>query len=192
MKESIIISTLIIIIYIFFKSNKTNLLLIENNGNNVLVRNTSDSIESAKLLSEIINRLYLLRNNMIENKHLYPNFIQYINLMENNFNKKRTIIYENNIDSKFTSYSVNKGEELVFCLRCKITKKLHKLNLLMYVAIHEIAHTACPEIGHPPLFNLIFKFLLGHSITLNLYIYENYNDTPVLYCGMKLYTNILN
>ena len=93
MKESIIISTLIIIIYIFFKINKTNLLLIENNGNNVLVRNTSDSIESAKLLSEIINRLYILRNNMIENKHLYPNFIQYINLMKNNFNKKRIIIY---------------------------------------------------------------------------------------------------
>jgi hypothetical protein len=193
MKESIIISILIIIIYIFLISNKTNLLLIETNGNHVLVRdNTPNITNSAELLGNVITRLYVLRDNMVKNKSLYPSYDSYIVLMSNNFNKTRTIIYENSTDSPYTSYSVNKGEEIVFCLRCKVTKELHSLNLLMYVAIHELAHTACPEIGHPPLFNKIFKFLLEHAVSLELYYYENYNKNPVEYCGMKLYTNILN
>ena len=192
MKESIIISILIIIIYIFLISNKTNLLLIETNGNHVLVRNDTPNINtSAELLGNVITRLYILRDTMVENKLSYPSYDSYIVLMSNNFNKTRTIIYENSTDSPYTSYSVNKGEEIVFCLRCKVTKELHSLNLLMYVAIHELAHTACPEIGHPPLFNKIFKFLLEHAVSLDLYYYENYNKNPVEYCGMKLYTNIL-
>ena len=193
MKESIIITILIIIIYIFFISNKTNLLLIETNGNHVLVRNnTPDITTSAEVLGKIITNLYLLRDNMVENKSSYPKYEEYIVLMSKNFSRSRTIIYENDINSPYTSYSVNKGEEIVFCLRCKVTKELHSLNLLMYVAIHELAHTACPEIGHPPLFNKIFKFLLEHAVSLNLYYYENYNKNPVEYCGMKLYTNILS
>ena len=193
MKESIIISILIIIIYIFLISNKTNLLLIETNGNHVLVRNDTPNVTvSAELLGNIITRLYILRDNMVDNKSLYPKYDSYIVLMSNNFTRKRTLIYENSIDSPYTSYSVNKGEEIVFCLRCKVTKQLHSLNLLMYVAIHELAHTACPEIGHPPLFNDIFKFLLKQAVILNLYYYENYNKNPVDYCGMTLYTNILN
>ena len=193
MKESIIISILIIIIYIFLISNKTNLLLIETNGNHVLVRNDTPNINtSAELLGNVITRLYILRNTMVKNKSSYPSYDSYIVLMSNNFNKTRTIIYENSADSPHTSYSVNKGEEIVFCLRCKVTKELHSLNLLMYVAIHELAHTACPEIGHPPLFNKIFKFLLEHAVSLDLYYYENYNKNPVEYCGMKLYTNILS
>jgi hypothetical protein len=192
MKESIIISILIIIIYIFFISNKTNLLLIETNGNHILVRDTPDSTTSAELLDKIITNLYLLRDTMVENKTSYPKYEKYIVLMSKNFSKTRTLIYENDIDSPYTSYSVNKGEEIVFCLRCKTTKNLHTINLLMYVAIHELAHTACPEIGHPPLFNNIFKFLLEHAVSLKIYVYENYNQNPVIYCGMSLHTNILN
>ena len=192
MKESIVISILIIIIYIFFISNKTNLLVLEKNGNKILVRDMKDASTSAELLSNVIDKMYILRDNLVQDKLLYHEFTKDIILMSNNFCKTRTIIYENNIDSEFTSYSVNKGEEIVFCLRCKKTKDLHKLNLIMYVAIHEMAHTACSEIGHTPLFNKIFKFLLQNAIKFNIYYYENYNVNPVEYCGMTLYTNILN
>ena len=192
MKESIIISILIIIIYIFFISNKTNLLLIESNGNKILVRDMKDSSESAELLSNVIDRMYILRDRVVEDKLLYPEFTEYITFMSTNFSRKRTIIYENSTESEYTSYSVNKGEEIVFCLRCKKSKDLHKLNLIMYVAIHEMAHTACTEVGHTPLFNKIFKFLLEHAIELKVYFYENYNTNPVEYCGMSLYTSILN
>jgi hypothetical protein len=191
MKESIMISILIIIIYIFFINNKTDLILFEHNGNKVLVRDTPNSADSAILLGELINRLYILRNYLVNNKNQFPEYNEYLNLLETNFTKSRTSIYENSTDSNFTSYSVNKGEELVFCLRCKDTHKLHSINLLVYVAVHEMAHTACPEIGHPPLFNKIFKFLLEQAVQLNLYIPDDYSSRPVQYCGMKLYTNVL-
>jgi len=191
MKESIIITVLVIIIYIFFVSNKTNLLLIENNGNSIYVRDMPDKDDSAIILSELINRMYSLRNYVIERRTNYIDFIEYIDLMNKNFSKTRTSIYENKIDSELTSYSVNKGEEIVFCLRCKTTKRLHNINLLVYVAVHEMAHCACPEIGHPPLFNKIFKFLLEEGVKLQLYYYENYNTNPVSYCGMNLHSNIL-
>ena len=193
MKESIIITLLIIIIYIFLKTNKTNLKLVETNGNKILVRadmkNTNDS---ATLLNDLITLMYELRDNLVNDKNIYKNYIEYIDLMEHNFNRSRTVIYENTSDNEFTSYSVNKGEEIVFCLRCRETHALHRLNLLVYVAVHEMAHTACPEIGHTPLFNKIFKFLLEESVDMNIYKYENYSVSPVKYCGMTLYTNILN
>ena len=151
-----------------------------------------DTNDSAILLNNLIDLMYVLRDNLVENKNMYNNYFEYINLMEKNFSKTRTVIYENTTDSDYTSYSVNKGEEIVFCLRCRETHHLHKLNLLVYVAVHEMAHTACPEIGHTPLFNKIFKFLLEKSIDLDIYKYENYSVSPVKYCGMTLYTNILN
>ena len=192
MKESIIITILIIIIYIFLIGNKSNLKKIHTKDTLVYVRETDDSITSGILLTELVTRMYILRDNMVNNKNKYPLYIEYIELMERNFNKKRTRIYENNIDSNNTSYSVNKGEEIVFCLRCKKTHKLHSINILVYVAVHEMAHTACPEIDHTPLFYKIFKFLLTNAITLNLYIYDNYNSNPIIYCGMNLHSNILN
>ena len=112
--------------------------------------------------------------------------------MSRNFSRSRTQVYETSLDSEFTSYSVNKGEEIVFCLRCKHTLNLHTLNLLTYVAIHEMGHTACPEIGHPPLFNKIFRFILAEAIKLDVYMYDDYYKSPVEYCGMTLYSNILN
>ena len=136
--------------------------------------------------------MYLLRDYLVANSSNFPEYSEYINLLANNFNKNITKIYETSLNSNYTSYSINKGEELVFCLRCKKTHNLHTINLLMYVAVHEMAHTACPETGHTPLFNKIFKFLLERAIEIKLYYYEDYANNPVEYCGMKLYTNILN
>ena len=192
MKESIIISILIIIIYIFFFSNKSDLLLIETHDTKVFVRDMADSNVSAILLTKLVNIMYSLRDYLVDNTDRYYDYMDYINLMKNNFNKTRTRIYENKTNSNFTSYSVNKGEEIVFCLRCKETHLLHDINVLVYVAIHEMAHTACPEIGHTDLFNKIFKFLLEIAVILSLYKYEDYSNYPVQYCGMKLHSNILN
>ena len=58
-------------------------------------------------------------------------------------------------DQYETSKKINKGEEIVFCLRSIPDNKLHNINELMYVAIHEIAHVGCPEIGHTSLFKKI-------------------------------------
>ena len=61
----------------------------------------------------------------------------------------------------------------------------------MYVAIHELAHIACPEIGHGALFQEIFRFLAQEAIKLKLYKYKDYYKEPVEYCGMILSTTVL-
>lgn len=194
MKQSILISLTIILIFIFiFLNTNSNLTLIKlEDGNSVLVRERFDKYKSAQLLNNLIINMYRLRDILIQNKSLYPSKVEYINMLENNFTKKRTKIYENELNSNYTSYSVNKGEEFVFCLRCKRTKELHHLNLLTYVAVHEMAHAGCPEIGHTRLFNEIFRFYLEVAVDNNLYTYEDYANNPIEYCGLKLYTNILD
>lgn len=192
MKESILISITIVLIYIFLFINNTNLKLIEANGSKVLVRALPDCQQSGQLLISLIQKMYKIRDYLVLNIDRFPEFRPYINLLKNNFNQERTLIYENSPDSEYTSYSVNKGEEFVFCLKCKTTKQLHNINLLVYVAVHEMAHAGCPEIGHTPLFNKIFKFFLQQAIEIGEYTYEDYSRNPVNYCGLDLYTNILN
>ncbi len=192
MKETLFLIIFVIVFYIVFMMNGSSLIEVNKNGNIILVRNAVDKQKSVELLYELILRMYTLREYLIKNIDNFPEYKEYINLLEVNFNKNRTIIYENNFNSEYTSYSVNKGEELVFCLRCKKDGSLHQINLLMYVAVHEMAHTACPENGHTPLFNKIFKFMLEQAVNINLYIYEDYSRNPVEYCGMNLHTNILN
>ena len=132
-------------------------------------------------------------NKFDEEEPLFQKCISIQNLFAtSDYITKIKSLYENNIDSNYTSYSVNKGEEIVFCLRCKKTYKLHTINILVYVAVHEMAHTACPEVGHTILFNKIFKFLLENAIKLNIYSYEDYSNYPIIYCGMELHSNILN
>lgn len=194
MEEYILIFVVIIVIYlgIFYNYGKLSYVESYYDGKEYLVQNTSHKQESAILLSQVTERLFYLRNYLIENIDNYPDYQEYINLLSKNFTKQRTQIYEGDGENNLTSYSVNKGEELVFCLRSKERNKLHDINLLMYVAIHEMAHMACPEIGHGLLFKKIFRFLTEEAIKLNLYIKEDYSENPVEYCGMKLTSTILN
>ena len=127
---------------------------------------------------------------MVNNKESFPGFEEYIDQLSENFNENRTIIYETDPTSNLTSYSVNKGEELSFCLHSKKTKELHDINLLMYVAIHEMSHIACPEIGHGELFKKIFKNFVQIAVELNIYDKVDYNLYPIEYCGMNLNSSI--
>jgi hypothetical protein len=85
MKESILISILIIIIYIFFINNRTNLVYIENNGTSIMVRDIPDKEKSGKLLSELVVKLYQLRDHVVENINDHPEYTGYIKLMSTNF-----------------------------------------------------------------------------------------------------------
>ena len=143
-----------IILYIFYIFNKNSLKLIEaHNGNKYYVRDEKDKISAANLLAEIEDRLYKIRDHCITNIENpdYKVYKPYIKRLKKKFHRNRTQVYENTTKLGSTSYSVNKGEELVFCIRHRKKKnknKLHKINTLMYVAIHELAHIGCPEIGH--------------------------------------------
>ena len=192
-QEMYILGGTVILIYIMYCIRKSKLTIVEasNTGMKVQVYNGKNKLQSADLLSEIIQRMFKLRNYLIENKDKYPDHKEYIILLEKNLNEDRTQIYENDPNSDLTSFSVNKGEEVAFCLKSKKTGELHQINLLIYVALHEMAHIACPEIGHGELFKNIFNFLTLRAIDIKLYVNDDYAKNPVEYCGMVLSSSIV-
>lgn len=193
MKESLIISIIVIFIYIFLFHNKKNVILItgQDNFTKYLVYDDEKKKESALLLEKVTENMFKLKTYLYKNKDEFVELKDYIKQLHRNLNKDRTLIYENDPKSELTSFSVNKGEEIAFCLKSKKTGNLHDENLIMYVALHEMAHIACPEIGHGELFKKIFKFLTEQAIELGIYKYDDYDSKPVEYCGMMLSSNII-
>ena len=61
----------------------------------------------------------------------------------------------------------------------------------MYVALHEISHLACKEIGHTQLFKDIFEFIVIQAIEINLYKKIDFEENPTEYCGMTLTSSII-
>lgn len=65
------------------------------------------------------------------------------------------------------SYTVNK-EKIYLCIKDK-NRKTYDKNILMYVLLHEIAHTLCNEVGHTQQFKDIFNVLLKRAELCNIY-----------------------
>lgn len=154
------------------------------------VRNQYDKSQAANTLALIKSNMNKLINYLQQNMTQFPENISYIKDL---FRRTRKIyIMETPRDDKFTSYTINKGEKIVFCLRSKLLHTIHDINTLMYVVIHELAHVACPEYGHTKLFKEIFKFLLVQSDKIGIYKITNYRDEPVDYCGMTINEYLLD
>ena len=196
MQETILIIIFLSIFCIFVFIHSSEVSFQEAfSGEQFLVRNLEDKDKAADTLSNMKTKLKKLiihtcdkceNNNESRSEFIKP----YIKTIKNRFD---TIIFRESTDrSEFTSYSVNKGEEIVFCLRSKENNEIHHMNELMYVAIHEIAHVGCPEIGHTPLFKKINVELLNYAMECDVYIYKDYNSFPEQYCGIELGSNILN
>ena len=108
-----------------------------------------------------------------------------IQRLKKNFNPDA--FSETTPDAKYTSYSVNKGEKIVFCLRDKKDGEvLVKENIMTFVSIHELAHLMTKSIGHEPEFWANFKLLLKISIDNGIYKNIDFNSTPKPYCGIEI------
>ena len=192
----IIIIILLIFLSIYFINSKSygsdNLVKIKSQVDNQYywVRNLSDKSQAANTLAKIKQNIYKLVNYLQKNQEAFPKNMQYIkNLVSRT---KDIIIMETGADEKYTSYTVNKGERIVFCLRFKVINTIHDINTLMYVVIHELAHIGCPEYGHTPLFKEIFKFLLIESSKIGIYTPIDYRKNPQNYCGMEINEYLLD
>ena len=192
----IIIILIFVIIFNCYNNYLQNadLLIIEGkDGNNYYVRENFDKDNAAetlyKLRQNLKNLIIFIENNS-ENDKEFSIYKENINLIKNKIDN--VIIKETPETSSYSSYSVNKGEELYLCIRSKKTNEIHDINDLLYVAIHEIAHIGCPEIGHTNLFFKINLYLLNKAVEFNLYKKENYNTNPREYCGINLNNTLLN
>lgn len=86
-----------------------------------------------------------------------------------------------------TSYTVDKGAVLALCLRGKgPDTPLHPINLLMFVALHELTHIAVTVFDHPPEFWVAFKWLLGEAADAGVYRPDDFRSRPQTFCGTRV------
>jgi len=90
-----------------------------------------------------------------------------------------------------TTYTVDKGAKLKFCVRDKINGKLHSIDILTFVGLHELAHIGNPTWGHGEDFWEVFKFILREAVEAGLYTPIDYASKPVIYCGLLVDHNPL-
>ena len=184
-----ITSILLTTLYIHLENKNKDLEYVKSSvdGRKYLVRNLPDKKDAANMIATVRGNLVKLAQEL---KKKNQGNID-IERMINNFNPNNIVESEKN--NKYTSYSINKGEKTVYCMRSRDdTNKLVEINTMMFVALHELAHTMSKSIGHTKEFWDNFRILLRNAIKLNIYKRVNYNEKPVKYCGVEITDDPMN
>ena len=148
-----------------------------------LVRDMPDKVQAADLLAHLRQRLMTL-NTLLE-KH-YPKDKR-VQTLVNRFNPDAISEISAHANPKYTSYSVGKGKQIIFCLRSRDKdQRLISDQTLTFVAIHELAHVMTISVGHTEEFWENMRFLLANAIEWNLYSPVNYAKKPQPYCGLQI------
>lgn len=184
----LVLLVLIIIVFgVYFShcymSTEVDIVPSEIDHNDYIVRNLPDKNRAADLLAQIRQRMVKLVSYL---GIKYPKDVRVTRLIEK-FDPSR--ISESSSDNKYTSYSINKGEKIVFCVRQRDKdQNLLDLNTMVFVAIHELAHIMTESVGHTEEFWTNMKFLLSQSISddLKIYQYQPYHEKPQEYCGTSI------
>ncbi|VBB18005.1 hypothetical protein YASMINEVIRUS_468 [Yasminevirus sp. GU-2018] len=201
----LILALITIVIIVYCNVGQRDMAYVKSDiDNNVyMVRNQKDKKLAANFLAKLRANIYAITdylNKKIENKQFadlprYREFRPYILQLKEKI--KNVVVRESASNSVYTSYTVNKGEQIIFCIRSKsittLLKKddIHDFNLVMYVLLHEISHVACPEYDHTPLFKKIFKFICEEAIEMGIYQKINFASSPQEYCGMGINDSII-
>jgi hypothetical protein len=155
-------------------------------GRAYLVQSLPDKQQAADMLASINADIITLIKHM---QQKMPNE-EITQLLYKNYNPDA--ISEGSPDSGYTSFSVNKGEKLVICIRHNDKDKTFvKKNVIMYPVFHEVSHLACKEIGHTPLFWDTFKIILQEAISIGLYTKIDFKSRPEPYCGIKITSSVV-
>ena len=190
--EAITIFILIfIIIYLIYLFYANQLLKIKSSydNNDYYVQEKDDAIDAANLIAQIREKTNLIVSHLSKT---YPNEERTKYLLKN-YNQNA---FKEAIDNPgLTSYSINKGEQIVLCLRQKNKNnkdQLVDLNTMMFVVLHELGHLASYSIGHTNEFWNNFKWILEESINIGIYIKQDFDNKPVEYCGMSITSSPLD
>jgi hypothetical protein len=183
--NSIIIASVLVVLYSihllvnYFSSTESIKSTLDNKY--YTVKKGKNSQKAADLLATINKNTLTLIQNLKTDPKFQKNTIN----LQRRYNKDSLV---ENLDPQSTSFSINKGQTVSMCLasRNPENSELYDINLLMFVAIHELAHIGCDEIGHGTEFRSFFKFLLQEAMRVGVYKYENYTKKPVNYCGLEI------
>jgi hypothetical protein len=162
--------------YHYYSNIETIISKIDNRNYDVQIKD--DSAEAADLIAKVREKLLLLVNHMFKSFPSNPKVMR----LKKNFNPD--VLKEGIDNPSYTSYTVNKGEEIILCLRTD--GKLVDINILTFVCIHELSHIGNETVGHDDAFWEFFKELLIEAINIGVYIKYDYKKLPVKYCGMMI------
>jgi len=162
--------------YHYYSKIETIVSTVDNKEYEVQIK--EDAQEAADLIAQIRQKLVLIVDHLVKS---YP-YEERSQRMKVNFRPDN--IKEGIDDPKYTSYSINKGEKIVLCLRTN--NKLMDLNTMMFVVLHELAHICTESIGHTEEFWTNFKWILEESINIGIYKKQDFKLNNVEYCGMTI------
>jgi predicted metal-dependent hydrolase len=147
------------------------------------VRDLPDKQNAANLLAKLRIRLQTLMDALVQ---AYPHKPQ-VERLQRNFKADPSRFLESTPDAEHTSYSVNKGESVHFCLRQRDgSEALVDENIMTFVALHEMSHMITQSIGHNSEFWNNFGWLLREAEQRNLYTPVNFKAHPSMYCGVTI------
>jgi predicted metal-dependent hydrolase len=181
--EGLIIVIIIIlgIYYIYNYYINEGLIKVKSDIDNTeyTVQIKEDAKEAADLIATIKNKLNTLLEHLEKS---YSNNDERIIMLKKNYRPEKL---SEGVDTPgYTSYSVNKGEQIVLCLRNK--DKLMDVNTMMFVVLHEFAHLSTESIGHTEDFWTNFKWILEESMNIGIYVRQDFKNNNVDYCGIKI------
>jgi predicted Zn-dependent protease with MMP-like domain len=173
--------------YIINMYNEKDLVKITSSVDNekYTVQIKDDSKEAADLIAKIKQRIITLIEHMEKTFGISD---ERVANLKNNFRPDR--LKEGVSTPGYTSYSVNKGEQIVLCLRNK--DSLVDINTMMFVVLHEMAHLASVSIGHTEEFWNNFRWILEESINIGIYVKQDFEKKSVEYCGMDITSSPLD
>ncbi len=146
-----------------------------------LVRDLENSQDAAEKLSSINTKLKKLIDSLDKDER------DGIDRLKERYNPYRLTETEEN--SKYTSYSLNKGEKIALCIRKKGDNlTFENENTVIFVAIHELSHIMTKSVGHEKEFWDNMAFLLEKAHELDIYDPVDYNENNIDYCGMEITT----
>jgi len=148
------------------------------------VRDMPDKQRACDLMASVRKKIERLYNSMKEKFPDKPQVKQWVS----NFQPNPDRFAESTPDAEHTSYSVNKGEKIHLCLRQREgpNESLVDENVMVFVALHEMAHVITPSLGHDPEFWNNFGWLLKQAEALGIYKYQDFKAQPVSYCGLHI------
>ena len=180
----ILFGTIFYLTYLYNYYSKLTKIKSTFDSREYYVQDKDDALEAANLIGQIREKIITLIEHL---KKSYPND-ERTQRLSNNY--RENSLKEGVSDPRYTSYSVNKGEEIVLCIRNK--DKLMDLNTMMFVVLHELSHLASESIGHTDEFWTNFRWILEESINIGVYQHQEFNKKPIEYCGMSITSSPLD
>jgi hypothetical protein len=183
--EAFIVFVMVLIIVMYVRQHYGEVELFKaSDGRRYVVRKLPDRQRAAELLVRINGRLQRLVQHMVAR---FPGDRD-VERLHTNYNPEA--LSEGGTEVGYTSYSVNKGEKIVMCLR-QPDNTLVDDNVLMYVAVHELGHLMTNEIGHTPTFWSNFKRLANEAVAIGVYTRVDFGARPEPYCGISITSSVV-